>query len=127
MGLINNYIEYESNSGRNKTLSVEEHLNEISLYLKDITNNLISSICNDEKHVTHSKSDNKNQEVIKDLFNSLKNRYQNNLELIKGSNFFDYLHLLYYKYHRINPNLGGSYIDPPDWIRKQKSNNKSHQ
>ena len=36
----NNYIEYESNSDRNKTLIVEEYLNKISLYLKDIINNL---------------------------------------------------------------------------------------
>ena len=35
-------------------------------------------------------------EVIKELFESLKNRYQNNLELMKGSEFvFDYVHLLY--------------------------------
>ena len=35
-------------------------------------------------------------EVIKELFESLKNRYQNNLELIKGSELvFDYVHLLY--------------------------------
>ena len=33
----NNYIEYESNSDRNKTLSVEECLNKIRPYLKDIT------------------------------------------------------------------------------------------
>ena len=36
----NNYIEYESNSAGNKTLSVEEYLNEIRPYLKDIINNL---------------------------------------------------------------------------------------
>ena len=35
-------------------------------------------------------------EVIKELFNSLKDRYQNNLESMKGSQFvFDYVHLLY--------------------------------
>ena len=40
----------------------------------------------------HSKSDNKEiiindeaDEVIKELFDSLKNRYQNNLESIQGS------------------------------------------
>ena len=40
----------------------------------------------------HSKSDNleiiindEADEVIKELFHSLKNRYQNNLELMKGS------------------------------------------
>ena len=31
----NNYIEYKSYSDRNKTLSVEEYLNKIRLYLKD--------------------------------------------------------------------------------------------
>ena len=35
-----NYIKYESNGGRNKTLSVKEYLNKIKLYLKDIINDL---------------------------------------------------------------------------------------
>ena len=34
----NNYIEYESSCDRNKTLSVEEYLNKIRPYLKDINN-----------------------------------------------------------------------------------------
>ena len=67
----------------------------------------------------HSKSDNieimindEADEVIEELLKSLKNRYQNNLELMKGSEFvFDYVHLLYNKCHKINPNHGGSYID----------------
>ena len=51
-------------------------------------------------------------EVIKKLFNSLKSRCQNNLELMRGSEFvFDYVQLLYYKCHRINLNHAGSYID----------------
>ena len=36
----NNYIEYESNGDRNKTISVEEYLSKIRPYLKDIINNL---------------------------------------------------------------------------------------
>ena len=51
----------------------------------------------------HSKSDNieivmndEGDEIIEKLFKSLKNRYQNNLELIKGSDFvFNYVYLLY--------------------------------
>ena len=70
--MSNNYIEYESKGDRNKTLSVEKYLNKTRPYLKDIINNLkkpdtwniqlvvannfISSIDNDEEHVTHSKS-----------------------------------------------------------------------
>ena len=67
-------------------------------------------------------------EVIEELFGSLKNRYQNKLkESMKGSEIvFDYVSLLYYKCYKINPNCGGSYVDSPDWIKKQ-SNNKSRQ
>ena len=70
----NNFTEYESNDDRNKTLSVEEYLNKIRPYLKDITNNLkksgtwkiqltiannfIFSIDNDEERIMHSKIDN---------------------------------------------------------------------
>ena len=39
----NNYIESESNSDRNKTLSAEEYFNKIRPYLKDIINNLEKS------------------------------------------------------------------------------------
>ena len=64
--------------------------------------------------------------VIKKPFDSLKNRYQNNLESMKGSeSVFDYVQLLYHKCHKINLNRGGSYIDSPDWIKK--NNNKSYQ
>ena len=118
------YIEYASNGDRNKALSVQEYLNKTRLYLKDILNNLkksgtwkiqltiannfLSSIDNDEEHVIHAKSDNKEitindeaDEVMKELFDLLKNRYQNNLELMKGSQcVFDYVQLLYYKCHK---------------------------
>ena len=40
----NNYIEYESNSDRYKTLSVKEYLNKIRPYLKDIIYNLQKSV-----------------------------------------------------------------------------------
>ena len=46
---------------------------------------------------------------------------------MKGSEFvFNYVHLLYYKCHKINPSRGRSYIDSSDWI-KVKKNNKSYQ
>ena len=42
-------------------------------------------------------------EAIKELFKSLKSRYQNNLESMKGSEFaFDYVHLLHYLFNAIN-------------------------
>ena len=67
----------------------------------------------------HLKSDNietmindEVNEAIKELFVSLKNRYQNNFESMKDSELvFDYVHLLYYKCHKIIANPGGS-INP---------------
>ena len=60
-------------------------------------------------------------EVIKKHFVSLKNRYQNNLEYMKNSEFvFDFLHLLHCKCHKINLNRGGLHIDAPDWIETKK-------
>ena len=61
-------------------------------------------------------------EVIEELFDSLKKKYQNNLEQIKGSDFvFDYVQLLYYKCHKINPNPSVPYIDSPDGIKNKKA------
>ena len=54
----------------------------------------------------HSKSDiieiminDEAYEVIRERFYSLKSRYKDNLESMKGSDFvFDYIHLLHYKF-----------------------------
>ena len=78
----------------------------------------------------HSKSDNseimiidKVNEVIEELLQSLLSTYQTGLETpMRGSDFlFDFVHLLYYKLHKINFNQGGSYIDTPDWIKNRKA------
>ena len=65
-------------------------------------------------------------EVIKGFFKLLFRWYQIELETsVRRSEFiFHCVHLLYYKCHKINPNQGRSYIDSPDWIKR---NNKSHQ
>ena len=75
----------------------------------------------------HSKNENieimvndEADEVIKELFDSLKNRY--NLESMKVSEFvFNYVHLLYYKCHKINANHGGSDIHSSHWIKNKKA------
>ena len=62
----------------------------------------------------HSKSDSieimindEEDEVIEEIYDSLKNRCQKKLESMEGSEFVsDYVHLLYYKFHKINPNRG---------------------
>ena len=138
----NNYNEYESDGDRYKVLSIKAYLNKIRLYLKDINNlkksdtwkiqltiaiNFMSSNDNDEERVMHSSSNNvemmindKEDEVIEELFQSLLSRCQIELETsIKDSDFlFDCLHLLYYKCHKTNFKRGGSYIDYPNWIKK---------
>ena len=51
----NNYIEYKSSGNRNKALSVEEYLNKISPYLKDIITNLKKS---DTRKIQLTKANN---------------------------------------------------------------------
>ena len=82
-----------------------------------IANNFLSSVDNNEERAMHSKHNNieimindEADEVIKELFVSFKNRYQNNLESMKGSEF-DYVQLLYCKCHKTNPN----------WIKNRKA------
>ena len=64
----------------------------------------------DEERVMHSKSDNieimindRVDEVIKELFDSLLSSYQIDSEVsMKGSDYiFDYVHLSYQKCHKI--------------------------
>ena len=91
--------------------------------------NFISALDNDGEHVMYSKSDkieiminDEANEVIKEHSDSLKNKYQNNLESKTFCRFvFDYVHLLYYKCHKINPNCDGSYIDSPDCTKSKKA------
>ena len=77
----------------------------------------------DEEHVIHSKGDNieimiddKAEEVIKKLFDSLSKKYQIGLEKsMRVSDFiFDCVHLLFFKSRKRNFKQGGSYIDSPD-------------
>ena len=121
----NNYIDYKSNGDKNKTVSAEEYLNKIGLFLRDLLNDLKQSESwkiqvtmtinfisskdyNDEDRVMHSRSDNIetlsiNEAIIKKPFDSLKNRYQNNLESMRGNEFvFNYVQLLYYKCNKKN-------------------------
>ena len=66
--------------------------------------------------VMHLKSDNIEiiindewDKVTKEVFDLLKNRYQNNVESMKDTKLvFDYVQLLYCKCHKTNPNRGGS-------------------
>ena len=109
----NNYIQYESKGDKDKILTISGYLDVIRAYLVGIINdhknqsewkiqltiaiNFISSIPNsDETRITHTKSNNikimigsDTDEVIEDLFKSLLQRYQENLEeTMRGQSWF---------------------------------------
>ena len=65
----------------------------------------------------------KSNEVIEAVFWSLLCRYQFGCEIsMKGSEFvFNYIHVLYCKCDKINPNWVGSYIDSPNWTISKKA------
>ena len=119
-GYNNNYIQYESKG--DKILTVKEYLGLIESYLADMMNNYKSKgewkiqltaeinftslkSDSDETRIMHTKSDNTEirigddtNDVIKELFKSFLQRYQEGLqEKMRGSEFeFDGIHLLYY-------------------------------
>ena len=141
----NNYIQHESKG--DKILTVEEYPGLIESYLAYMINdykskgewkiqltaeiNFTSLKPNsDETRIRHTKSDNTEimigsdtNEVIKELFKSFLQRYQEGLqEKMRGSDFaFEGVNLMYYDFNKISLNRGGSYIDSVKWIKDKKS------
>ena len=121
-----NYIKYERNGDKNKTLSIKKYLNMIKPYLRDIIQdnktqgelkiqliliiNFISSKDSDEIRTMHKKNnnikiimDNETDEIIEKHFESLLQKYQEGLEeKLEVSEFvFDSIDLLHYKLPKI--------------------------
>ena len=91
--------------------------------------NFISSKDTEEERVMHSTSVNikftpynNENEVVNELFDLLRLKYQDNLNTsMRGSDFiFDSVQLMYYKCHKVNYKRGGSYIDSPNRIKNKK-------
>ena len=61
-------------------------------------------------------------EIIDELFESILQNYQKNLEEpIRGSEFvLDSIDLLYYHLQKVGLKRGGSYIDSPEWLKNKK-------
>ena len=144
-GYNNNYIGYRSKG--DKLLTIEEYLALIEPYLRELISdhkskgewkiqltaqiNFISSRPgSDETRVMHTRSVNEEftngsntDEITKEFFKSLLQRYQENLhEKMRGSDFvFDDANFLYYDFNKISINRGGSYIDSPKWLKNKKS------
>ena len=64
-----------------------------------------------------------NDDIIEQLFESLLQKYKENLQSkMKGSDFeFDVVNFLYYEFSKTSINRGGSYIDSPKWLKDKKS------
>ena len=84
----------------------------------------------DETRVMHTRSVHEEfmngsdtDEIIKELFKSILQRYQENLqEKMRGSDFaFDGVNFLYYDFNKISISRGGSYINSPKWLKNKKS------
>ena len=84
----------------------------------------------DKTHIMYTRSDNEEvmsgddtDEIIKGLFESFLQKYEENLQnKMKGSDFeFDDVNFLYYDFNKISLNGGGSYIDSPKWLKDKKS------
>ena len=143
-GYNNNFIRYESKGA--KILTVQEYLALIEQYFGELINyyknkdewkiqltaeiNFISlKSGSDETRIMHTKSDNEeimvgsDTVVIKELFKSFLQRYQEGLqEKMKGSDFeFDGVNLLHDDFNKISLNKGGSYIEFAKWIKDKKS------
>ena len=144
-GYNKNYAQYESKG--DKMLSLKEYLNLIEKYLRELIEeykqkgewkvqltievNFISlKPGSDETRIMYTRSDNieimfgdDNYEIIEQLFESLLQKYEENLQnKMRGLEFeFDDVNFLYYDFNKTSINRCGSYIDSPKWLENKKS------
>ena len=92
--------------------------------------NFISSKDSEETRTMNTKSSNigiimgnETDEIIKKLFDSLLQKYQDGLEeSIRGNEFIrDSVGLLYYYLQKMGFKRGGSYIDSPEWLKNKRA------
>ena len=76
----------------------------------------------DETRVMYTRSDD-TDEVIKSLFKSFLQRFEENLqEKMRGSDFeFDGINFFYYDFNKTSIYRERSYIDSPKWLKDKKS------
>ena len=61
-------------------------------------------------------------DIIRKLFRSFLRNYQEELKIIKGSDFvFESVELMDYKLHRVRLRRGGSYIKSPEWLANKRA------
>ena len=140
-----NYKYNESSGDKEKILSVKEYLNKITPHLYDLINdyriarrvwkiqistrvNFISTRDTGETCTIYAWSDNVSimwgsdtDDIIRKLFKSFLNNYQEELKIIIGSEFnFKSAELIDYKLHRVQLKRGGSCIKSLEWLLHKK-------
>ena len=140
-----NYVLYESNGDKIRSLSVLEYLSKIRPYLygliEEYSSNgswkiqinarlsFISLTDSNVRQIFYSKSDNVNilhavdtNGVIYELFDTFLKRYQDGLEtkLTGSSHLFEKIDLLEYHFHKVTLKRRSSYITSPEWIANKK-------
>ena len=91
--------------------------------------NFISSRDTGETRIYYVWSDNVSimqgtdtYDIIGEIFKSFLHNYQQELKIIKGSDFvFESVDLLDDKFHRVRLNRGGSYKKSPKWLGNKKA------
>ena len=92
--------------------------------------NFISSKDSNETRTMHTRSNNveimvgsETNEIIKHLFESFLQKYQEGLEeSMRGSEFvYESIDVLYYNFNKVSLSRGGSYIDFPKWLKNKKA------
>ena len=91
--------------------------------------NFISSRDTGETRIYYVGSDNvsimqgeNTNAIIREFFSSFLNDYQQELKVIKGSDFvFESVDLLDYKLHRVRLNRGGLDIKSPKWLENKEA------
>ena len=139
-----NFVEYQSNGNRDRSISIARYLNNIREHLRKLIHdqkengewkiqlimkiNFISSRNFTESRDMYSKSDNfevmmggNTNEIIRNLFNSILRRYHGGLhESMRGSEFvFDYVESLNYMFHKVDLKKSGSCTETPEWLKNK--------
>ena len=103
---------------------------EWKIQLAAVINIISSKPDSDETRIMHTKSNNEEimigsetNEVIEELFKSILQGYQQNLEeKMRGSGFvFDGVNVWYYDLNKTSLNRGKSFIDSSEWIKNKKA------
>ena len=144
-GYNKNYVKHESKG--DKTLTLKEYLNLTEKYLRELIEEYkrkgewkvqltieVKFISlkpgSDETRIMCTRSDNieimfgdDNDDIIDQLFESLLQKYEENLQnKMRGSEFeFDGVNFIYYDFNKTSIKRGGSYIDSPKWLKDKKS------